>query len=73
MKAYKNEKFDSLREAAQVTGVDRKTITVRLNGRPTRRKAQEANQNLSYAEEEELARAIQIATVKGKLLQPQLV
>jgi hypothetical protein len=70
---YKSGKFGSLREAARVTDIDRRTITTRLKGRPTRRKAQEANQNLSHSEEEEVVRAIQIATLRGKPLQPQLV
>src|SRR5438552_2284102 len=73
VEAYKSGKFDSLREAARVTGFDRRTITARLNGRATRRKAQEANQNLSHTEEEELGRVIRIATMRGKPLQPQLV
>jgi len=47
------------------------TITERLRGQLPRRKAHEANQRLFHAEEAELARAIQIATVAGKPLQPQ--
>ena len=73
VEAYKSGKFSSLRQAVQEAGFDRRTITARLNGRPTRRKAQEATQHLSHAEEEELGRAIRIATLRGKPLQPQLV
>jgi hypothetical protein len=39
-----------------------------LNGKPTQRKAQKANQNLSHSGEEELGRVIQIATMLEKLL-----
>ena len=70
---YQSRKFNSLREAARITGIDRKTITERLKGRPTRRKAHEATQNLSHVEEEEVAGAIRITTIGGKPLRPQVV
>jgi DDE superfamily endonuclease len=70
---YKRGKYSSLREAARETGFSRTTLTARLNGRPTRRKAQEKNQNLSHTEEDEVVRAIRIATLRGKPLQPHLV
>src|SRR3954469_18518404 len=69
---YKSGKFESLKEAARLTGIDQRTITARLNGRPTRRKAQELNQKLSHVEEEEIARAIRNATKEKKALQPQV-
>ena len=71
--SYKSGKFSSLREAERELGIDRRTITARLKGRPTRRKAHEISQKLSHIEEEEVARAIWIATLRGKPLQPQVV
>ena len=55
---YKSGKYSSLREAARVTGIHRKTITERLRGQPTCRKAHEGSQRLAHIKEDEVARAI---------------
>jgi helix-turn-helix, Psq domain len=70
VEGIKNGKYSSIRQAARLTGLSRTTITERLHGRPTRRKAHEGNQKLAHSEEDEIARAIRLATMAGKPLLP---
>jgi len=70
---FKSGKYSSVREAARITGIPKMTIGARLKGRPTRRKAQERNQKLAHAEEDEVARQVRIATLADKPLQPAAV
>ena len=70
VEGVKSGKYSSVRQAAQLTGLSRTTIGERLHGRPTRRKAHEANQKLAHVEEDEIARAARLATLAGKPLLP---
>jgi hypothetical protein len=73
VEAIKNGKFSSIRAAARATGLSKTTLGKRLEGRPTRCKAQEARQTLAHVEEEELVRAIRVATMAGRPPLPQTV
>ena len=73
VEGVKSRKYSSVRQAARSTGLSRTTIGKRLNGRPTRRKAHETNQILGHSEEDELARAVRLATLAGKPLLPAIL
>ena len=73
VEGIRSRKYSSVRDAARKTGLSKTTLSQRYKGRPVRHKAQEAVQKLSYIEEEELARAIRIATVVGRPLLPDTV
>ena len=66
VEGIKNGRYSGFRQAARETGLSRTTITEWYNGRSTRRKAQEKQMKLAHVEEDELARAIRVATVAGK-------
>jgi hypothetical protein len=66
VEGIRNGKYSGFRQAARETGLSRTTIAERYNGRPTRRKGQERQMKLAHVEEDELARAIRLATVAGK-------
>lgn len=57
-----------MREVAQVTEIYQNIIMAQMNERPAQQKAQNTNQNLTYAEEEELRRTICIVIVYSKSL-----
>ena len=65
VKGIRSGKYSSVREAVWATGLSRTTLSECCKGRSTCRKSHEALQKLSNIEEEELARAIRIATVAG--------
>ena len=55
VKGVKSRKYSGFREAARLTGLFKTTISKWYDGRPTLRKAHEANQKLAHSEEDELA------------------
>ena len=73
VEAIKSGQFSSIRAAARSTGLSKTTLSKRLKGRFTGRKAHEASQSLVHVEEDELARAIRVATVTDRPLLPQAV
>src|SRR5437764_14790241 len=73
VEGIRSGKYSSVRDAACKMGLSKTTLSQHYKGRPVCRKAQEVVQKLSHVEEEELARAIRIATVAGRPPLPDTV